>query len=114
MANISKVKNDLNKALQLGLDALKSDPKNAGIIEIVGRAYIDLEEFDKALSIFTSISLEEASVTTLGYLATMYIEMDDYEKSLQATIVFTGKETGYVVEDAIIKKCGRAFAKRKR
>jgi tetratricopeptide (TPR) repeat protein len=114
MPNISKVKKDLNKALQLGLDALKSDPKNAGIIEIVGRAYINLEEFDKALSVFTSISLEEASVTTLGYMATMYIEMDEYEKSVQAYTALTRKATGYVVEDTIVEQCGRAFAKRKR
>ena len=108
-----QVKGNPTKAIQVGLDALKIDRKHPALLEQIGKAYIEIGEFDRALKIFTKVKLEQATTDTLGYLTPMYILIGQNKKALKTDMLFNKKARGQAMADYVLEQIKRAFVMRK-
>lgn len=109
-----QVKKNPNKAIQVGLKALKIYKKHPVLIEQIGKAYIEIEKFDEALNIFTSLKPEQASTDTLGYLTYMYIAMEQQEKARKIAQLFAKQVPNQTIAEHVRGQIIHAFVLRKK
>jgi lipopolysaccharide biosynthesis regulator YciM len=109
-----QVKVNPNKAIQVGLEALKIDKKHPVLIEQIGKAYIEAGKFDEALNIFTSLKPEQASIDTLGYLTYMYIAMEQQEKAGKTAQLFAKQVPNQSMAEHVRGQIIHAFVLRRK
>lgn len=105
-----EVKREPQIALQYGLRFLNSQHRSPELVEQIGRAFLQIGNFDNAFAVLITFPLEQSTSTSLGILAVMYRLLQRPELTVRANVLFMLKAPSQVMDSSVVRLVERAFA----